>query len=139
MSRAAQALVSLGMDWDSEGVLQEMLDKHPSAKPPRTLEEALESAPITVNSEVVGEAVKSFWPDSAPGPSVRHGEHIKEEGIRGDGRGVAVLGALMGLINTHAAGNLPAAAAPFFSGANLFTTKKKTGWGLRPMAVGRVL
>ena len=62
LSRAAQALVSLGMVWDSKGALQEMLDKHPSAEPPRTPEEVLELAPTTVNSEEVGEAVKSFRP-----------------------------------------------------------------------------
>ena len=62
LSRRAQVLVSLVIDLDSKGALQEMLDKHPSAEPPWTPEEAPESAPITVNSEEVGEAVKSFRP-----------------------------------------------------------------------------
>ena len=125
LSRAAQALVSLGMEWDSKGAIHEMLEKHPSAEPPRTPEEALEIAPITLNSEEVGEAVKSFRPGSAPGPSGLRGEHLKEAGIRGDGRGAAVLGALTGLVNALAAGKLPTAAAPYFCGANLFAAKEK--------------
>ena len=45
-----------------------------------------ETAPITVNSEEVEEAIKSFRPGSAPGPSGLRGKHPKEAGFRGNGR-----------------------------------------------------
>ena len=99
---------------------------------------APDTPPITVSCDEVAEAVKSFKVGSAPGPSGLRAEHLKEAGLQGDARGAAVLGSLTRLVNTLAAGKLPAAAAPYFTGANLFATKKKVR-GLRPVAVGEVL
>ena len=138
LSRAASALVSLGMDLDSEETLLEMHAKHPEAPPPALSGDPPETPPIMVNSEEAGEAVKSFRPGSAPGPSGLRGEDLKEVGVRGDRRGAACLGALTRLVNTLAAGKLPEEAAPYFCGANLFAARKKAG-GLRPVAVEGIL
>ena len=54
----------------------------------------METAPLTVNSEEVGDAIKSFRPGSAPGRSGVRGEHLKKVGMQVDGRGAVALGAL---------------------------------------------
>ena len=89
-----------------------------------------ETAPITVNSEEVEEAIKSFRPGSAPGPSGLRGKHLEEVGFQGNGRGAAALAALTRLVNPLAGGKLPAEAAPYFCGANLCS--KDIDWTLPP-------
>ena len=74
LSQAARALVSLGLDVDSEKALHEMLARQPEAPPPRMPE----IAPITINSEEVEETIKSFRPGSAPSPSGLRGKHLKK-------------------------------------------------------------
>ena len=91
LSRAAQALVSLGMEGDMAAALQEMREKHPPAEPPPAVD-APEAPPISVSSDEVADAIKSFRAGSAPGPSGLRGEHLMEAGLRGDGRGAVVLG-----------------------------------------------
>ena len=60
---------------------QEMQSKHPEAPPPVVPEEPLKTAPLTVYSEEVGDAIKSFRPGSAPGPYGLRGEYLKEAGV----------------------------------------------------------
>ena len=76
--RAARALVSLGLDMDSEEALQERQARHPEVPPLRVPEDPQEIAPITINSEEVEEAIKSFRPGSAPSPSGLRGKHLKK-------------------------------------------------------------
>ena len=76
LSQAARALVSLGLDVDSDKALQEMQARHPEAPPPRVPEDPPEIAPITIKSEEVEETNKSFRPGSAPSPSGLRGEHL---------------------------------------------------------------
>ena len=95
LSRAAQALVSIGMESDSAAALAEMEDKHPHAEPPPEADPP-ETPPISVSSDEVADAVRGFRPGSAPGPSGLRGEHLKEVGGRGEGRGAAALGSLPG-------------------------------------------
>ena len=76
----ALTLVSLGLDVDSNEALREMQAKHPEAPPPRVPVDPPETAPITVNSEEVEEAIKSFRPGSAPSPSGLRGDQLKEAG-----------------------------------------------------------
>ena len=78
LSQAARALVSLGLDVDSEKALQEMQARHPEAPPPRLPENTPRIAPITINSEEVEETIKSFRPGSAPSPSGLRGKHLKK-------------------------------------------------------------
>ena len=87
-----------------------------------------ETDPITVNSEEVEEAIKSFRPGSAPGPSGLRGKHLEEAGFRWNGRGAEALAALTRLVNPLAGGKLPAEAAPYFCGANLCS--KDIDWTL---------
>ena len=49
--------------------------------PPVVPEEPLKTAPLTVYSEEVGDAIKSFRPGSAPGPYGLRGEYLKEAGV----------------------------------------------------------
>ena len=87
---------------------------------------------------MIEQAVKSFKPGTAPGPSGLRAEHIKEATsptVRGYGE---TLKALQSFVTKMSEGSLPASVAPFFCGANLFAAIKKDG-GRRPIAVGEVL
>ena len=70
LSRAARALVSLGLDVDSGEALQEMWSKHLEATPP-----VLPDEPLTVNSEQVGETIKSSQPGSGTGGGLQPWGH----------------------------------------------------------------
>ena len=147
LSRAARALTSRGMDQTSPQALQEMRDKHPQREELAELAEDEEEeggqgeeqtvAPITISSREVYEAVRSFKPGTAPGPSGLRGEHLKEAKGRGEGRGAAALGNITRLVNSMAAGKLPKEVSPYLCGGNLYAAVKKSG-GLRPVAVGDV-
>ena len=76
--RAARALVSLGLDMDSEEALQERQARHPEVPPLRVPEDPPEIAPITINSEEVEETIKSLRPGSGPSPSGLRGKHLKK-------------------------------------------------------------
>ena len=141
LSRAARALVSRGMDQSSAEALQEMVDKHPlgGALPQGVQEDQEQRAPpITLTSREVYEAISSFKPGTAPGPSGLRGEHLKEAKGRGEGRGAATLGNVTRLVNSMAAGKVPVEVTPYLCGANLFAAIMKSG-GLRSVAVGDVL
>ena len=64
-----------------------MLDKHPQVAPPPLPEGEPGSEPLSVSSQEVYEVIRGFKPGTAPGPSSLRGEHLKEMGGRGEGRG----------------------------------------------------
>jgi hypothetical protein len=138
LSRAAQALISRGMDMSSAEALLAMQEKHPQVEVAAPPAEENSTPPIVLTSRQVYEAVRSFKAGTAAGPSGLRAEHLKEAKGRGEGRGAAALGALTRLVNLMAAGKVPEGAAPFIFGANLFALLKKSG-GLRPVAVGNIL
>ena len=57
-----------------------MQAKHLEVLPPVVPVDPPETTPITVNSEEVQEAIKSFRHGSAPGPFGLRGEYLKEGG-----------------------------------------------------------
>ena len=68
--RAARALVSMAWMWTQRRPYRRCR--------PRVPEDPQEIAPITINSEEVEEAIKSFRPGSAPSPSGLRGKHLKK-------------------------------------------------------------
>ena len=137
-SCTAQALCSAGLAQPNRDTLRVMHAKHPFQVPPQLSEGQPERGPSILTPNEVFQSVKHFKAGSAPGPSGLRAEHLKEIGGRGQGRGMACLVALTGVLNKMSAGKMPEEAAPYFCGANLFTAIKKQG-GIRPVAVGEVL
>ena len=133
--RAAKALTSQGLDFDSNLAVTNMQALHPQSPPPPPLPPP-PAAPYTFTSAEVLEAVQSFHSLSAGGPSGERPAHLKEA-IMSD-RGNNLLSTLTRLINHLAAGKTPAEVTPYLAGGNLFAALKKSG-GHRPIAVGETL
>ena len=139
-TRALQALLSQGMDQVSGQAIQAMESKHPRpASPPTLPPEPNGTPPLIVSSAQVRDAIFSFHPGTAPGPSGLRAEHLKEAlSSRAHGQAARLLVALTRLVNLMLAGKLPTLVAPFLNGGNLFAAVKKDG-GFRPIVVRDVL
>ena len=133
--QAAKALMSRGLDFDSDDAVKNMRAKHPPSPPPPSLPPA-DTSPYSFKSEDVYAALSSFRSLSAGGPSGMRPDHFKEA-VASD-RGNSLLSTLTRLINAFAAGRVPKSLAPFLSGGNLLAAHKKCG-GHRPIAVGEFL
>lgn len=137
-SRAAQALSSSGIDFDSPAAYASMQDKHPQC-PTAPTPSGLAPAAMTVTAKQVIQALKSFKTGSAPGPSGLRAEHLKGAVFCPTAsRAERALQALTTIVNVLASGKAPQEIVPFFFGANLLAARKKNG-GHRPIAVGEVL
>ena len=133
--KAAKALVSQGLDFDSAEALTNMRSLHPSANTPPPLPPPPVS-PYFFNSEEVLAALHSFHSLSAAGPSGMRAAHFRDA-VSSD-RGNALLSTMTRLVNLLAAGKAPVFVAPYLCGGNLFAALKKSG-GHRPIAVGESL
>ena len=133
--KAAKALISNGLDFNSEEAIENMRIQHPHSPPPPPLPPRPVS-PYTFSSADVLAALNSFHSLSAGGPSGARPSHFRE--CLASDRGNALLSTMTRLINFLAAGKAPTIVAPFLCGGNLFAALKKTG-GHRPIAVGDTL
>ena len=133
--KAAKALLSEGLDFDSQEAFQNMHEKHPFSPPPPHLPPP-PATPYTFNSAEVLNALHSFHTLSAGGPSSSRPAHFREA-ISSD-RGNALLSTMTRIINLLSSGKAPRVITPFLAGGNLFAALKKTG-GHRPIAVGETL
>ena len=133
--RAAKALVSQGLDFDSATAINNMQALHPQSPPPPPLPPP-PAAPYSFTDTEVMEALNSFHSTSAGGPSGERPAHIQKT-VNAD-RSNNFLPTLTRLINLLAAGKAPAAVTPYICGGNLFAALKKSG-GHRPIAVGESL
>ena len=139
LSRAAKALVSRGVDLNSEAAKKEMEEKHPQVEEAALPQGEHSVAALILTSNQVFKAIWGFKAGTAPGPSGLRGEHLKEaKAVRTEGRGAATVGALTRFVNVLVKGKIPKEVSPFFFGANLFALVKKDG-GFRPVAVGNTL
>ena len=133
--KAAKALISHGLDFDSQDAINNMRLKHPFSPPPP--EQPPPSAtPYSFTKEEIMDALLSFHSLSAGGPSGTRAAHIRE--AIGSDRGGSLLTTMTTVINNLAAGKVPSEVSPFLCGANLFAALKKSG-GHRPVAVGETL
>ena len=133
--QAAKALLSQGLDFNSQEAIQSMHAKHPQAPPPPPLPPP-PASPFSFSSAEVLNALNSFHTLSAGGPSSSRPAHFKEA-ISSD-RGNSLLGTMTRVINYLSTGKAPSAITPFLAGGNLFAAVKKAG-GHRPIAVGETL
>jgi hypothetical protein len=135
-ARAVQALTPRGIS-NSHQAFEEMQRKHPQADPPTKPSEDPPTVPH-VSPQQVANAVRSFRPGTAPGPSSFRAEHLKEAIFSPDpSKSEKALYAVTSLVNLLAAGKLPPSITPIFCGANLYAAAKKDG-GFRPIAVGEI-
>ena len=135
--RAIQALSSQGLADDSEEVFEALSSKHPQAPPP-VLPEGPLPATITISAEVVKQAVQSFHPDTAPGPSGMRANYFKDLlAAPNANQRQRYFQALSSLVNAMNRGKVPYAIRPYLFAATLHAIKKKHG-GIRPIAVGDV-
>ena len=133
--QAAKALISQGLDFDSEEAVENMRSKHPSSPPPPPLPPS-NTPPYSIKAEEVLSALNSFHSLSAGGPSGMRPAHFKEA-VASD-QGHSLLPTLTRVVNSFAAGRISNTLKPYLSGGNLFAAIKKNG-GHRPIAVGEVL
>jgi hypothetical protein len=132
LSKAASALSASPIAAVNDDTARELAEKHPSAGRPDVLPAA--QRPDPASEAEVWQAIRSFAPGSAPGPSGLRAQHLREL--------VAahwpLLAAATELVRLWARGDLPADARPTFCGAALIGLQKPDG-SLRPIAVGETL
>ena len=138
-ARAAQALVSKGLDHHSALARQAMQTKHPQGPLSTPPQGSPPSPHIHLSASQLSSGFLSFKAGSAPGPSGLRAEHLKAMiTSRTPSRAVRGLNALTIFTNNLLAGKLPSSIAPYFCGARLFAANKKDS-GHRPVAVGNIL
>ena len=100
-TRAAQALTSQGIDQESEGAWRAMVAKHPSKEPPSLPTQSNNTSPLQVSLKQVREAIQSFRPGTAPGPSGLRPQHLKEaKEAKATQGAMSAVAAVRDLINT---------------------------------------
>ena len=111
--------------------------KHPPAPADRRqFDSQVPFTPLTVTSNQVLEAIKTFPSGSSGGPDGLRPQHLKDLTNKQIGGGL--LDALTDFVNLVLAGKTPEWARAFFFGASLFAFNKNDG-GIRPIAVGLTL
>jgi hypothetical protein len=137
-SRAAKALISKGLDFDSAPAQADMRAKHPQVPPPELPSEPT-PLPFVITPQQASSALSSFQTGTAPGPSSMRASHFKNAIFdAAPARREQCLNTMTQVLNLLAAGKVPKEVAPFICGANLFAAHKKDG-GHRPIAVGETL
>ena len=146
LAKAAKHLVSLGpIDTTNPDVVAKLRNLHPdgptpvlggSSHLPRTngAHPELEDAEW---AQAAFQAVASFPPGSAAGPSGLRPCHLKEC-LRRPGSCAALQSGLGAFVEAGVRGNLPRAMATYMCSNNLIAIGKKDG-GIRPIAVGDTL
>ena len=148
LSKAAKHLSSRGIAslHSGPGVQEKLALLHPTA-PPLHLRALNLDAHVGVDvavddpsfswEDACWDAVRTFPPGSASGPSGLRPSHLKKC-LERDGKGCTLHEALVELCKMCQNGGLPVPAAPWFCASNLIPLLKKDG-GIRPIAVGDTL
>ncbi len=136
-SKAAAALLDVGVADPSAGTRADLARLHPAALAPVPGPSPAGAAPPPrVSAACVLEQVRAFPKGTAPGPSGMRAQHLLDALVPGDED--ALSEHLSRLVTWLAAGSAPSTAAPHLAGARLIALLKPDG-RLRPIAVGEVL
>ena len=132
LPRACSALVDPPPLPPTQAVLDELQSKHPPAEPAdlASLTAARPGAVPEFDGNAVSQAIRSFKPGSAPGPTGLRADHLREALLTAHGDEV--------VLRLLARGEAPASLAPHLAGGTLHALPKPAG-GVRPIAVGEVL
>ena len=116
--------------------------KHPPPHPDSSippLPQDTVAPSLSVSTDEVAKAIRSFPVGSAGGPDGLRPQHLKDLiGPSSEGGGHVLLSALASFLSLVLSGRTPLSIRPYFFGANLFALEKKDG-GVRPIAVGCTL
>jgi len=113
---------------------QSIKDKHPPAPADRRLlANEASGTTLTVTSDQVLEAIKSFPSGSSGGPDGLRPQHLKD--MTNHQIGEDMINSLTDFVNFVLSGKIPDWVRPFFFGASLFAFKNNDE-GIRPIAVG---
>jgi hypothetical protein len=138
LSKACKLLLSDGICDINEEVVADLERKHPPRFKGFT-GSSVDVQGIQVIAAEVLRQLESFPKDSSAGPSQLSPQLLLDAvKCRSSFKSQEVLFALTSLVNLFASGGASKEIAPFFCGATLIPTKKKTG-GVRPIAVGETL
>ena len=116
--------------------LQRLRAKHPPCPPDRRMPPSPVSAPMTVSSDDIRQAIKGFTPGSAGGPDALRPQHLADMSAKGVSGGMVE--ALAEFSNLVLAGGVPERARAHSFGGTLHAFNKSDG-GIRPIAVGLTL
>ena len=108
---------------------------HPGQPEPQFSWDALPPA-LELAPDLVGQVLRAFPADTAPGACGLRVQHLREAGQPGDQQ--SILAHLAEVVGLMAQGRVCGAAAPVLAGASLVAVPKPRG-GVRPIAIGDVL
>jgi hypothetical protein len=132
-SKATKILNSAGVAPYGKETLEALRAKHPEG---REIQIPVDLPPaVRTDAKKMREALKSFAPRTAPGPSGLRPEHLKHA-LEGD-QSKELAGFVTSFLNRLLSGNVPLFMMPFFSSARLVPILKKRGSpDIRPVAIG---
>ena len=116
--------------------LQRLRAKHPPSPLDRRPAPTSTSAPLTVSTDDIRQAIKGFTPGSAGGPDGLKPQHLADMSAKGISG--SLVEALTEFSNIVLAGGVPVWARALFFGGTLHAFNKSDG-GIRPIAVGLTL
>ena len=108
---------------------------HPGQPEPQFSWDALPPA-LELAPDLVGQVLRAFPADTAPGACGLRVQHLRKAGQPGDQQ--SILAHLAEVVGLMAQGCVCGAAAPVLAGASLVAVPKPRG-GVRPIAIGDVL
>ena len=136
-SKAIQALDSLGVAEDTDATFDALKSKHPH-RPPPTLPPQPCPEPPAFSPEAVQSAVRSFFTDTAPGPSGLKANFLKDAlSAPNANKRQRFLLSLTRFVNLLNNANVPESFRPYLFSANCHPLLKKDG-GIRPVGVMEV-
>ena len=133
--KACAALLSEGLCPEDASTAAALRALHPVQPNPQVQSAAMPAA-LELAPDLVGQVLRDFPTDTAPGACGLRVQHLREAGSPGDQQ--TLISHLTAVVNLMVQGQVCADAAPVLAGAVLVAVPKPKG-GVRPIAIGEVL